>query len=187
MSISTLQSNLSVVASLPVFAPNTSYVLPGDLHAGRDLAASAEAWSTGGRTVFVRLRVVTPLDAHVAVLEFDAGGFGTLVSSRMAAGTLPTDIAAVLDGADQVVLLTDTDGPMDTCLSATVVERRDFARVRMFEQEVLGLRRTDCDLDPEVWSAARTGDPVAETWLMSAAQADLFALVAMAGGNVTLH
>ena len=163
------------------------HVLPGDKHAGRDLAACANAWCVGQRTVFCRLRVVTPTVAHVAALAFDADGFGTLISVTMEPGVVPVEIRAILEGADHVVVAADESAPVDDLLLDGHVERRSLSRVRLFEAEVLGLVRRDIDLDPLVWTAARDGDPVAAGHLANAARADLFALVALAGSDITLH
>lgn len=173
-----------VVPTLPI---ERGHVLPGDTHADRDLYESANAWSAGAHTVFVRLRVLTPTDAHISVLWFDTDGFGTFLSAPMVGDQVPAEVQAALDPADHVVAVTDTDGPLDVLGVNCATERRDFARVRLFEAEVLGLSRADGDLSADVWARALKGDAVANGWMAASGRADLFALVAMAGTRITLH
>lgn len=184
MSISILPVVPSIAPAVPM---RVQHVLPGDQHAGLDLGACADAWSIGGPVAFVRLRVVSPLDAHIAVLRFDEAGYGTVISCRATPGHLPAQIEEAISDIDHVVLLSDCNGEGRALFGTRTIEHRDFLRTRIFEERELGLSRDDRDLDPQVWSAVRQGDILAERWLLRSASADLFALVCLAGANVTLH
>lgn len=167
----------------------TEHVLPGDTHAGYDLAACAEAWSTGEAPVFVRIRIVSPDVAHVAALSFDGGGFGTLRSETIGPGDSVVDACGgMIRSAPHVVLLSPSGFDVASLgLGATLIETRDDVRVRLIEEELMGVSRADADIDPDVWLAARAGDPVAAGHVTVAARADLFALVCLGGRDVTVH
>lgn len=165
------------------------HVLPGDMHVGRDLAACADEWCCGETPVFARLEVVGPQTAHLTVLRFDEGGFGTMLSETISSGT-PLDRACEgeLAGARHVVLLAPEGTDVEALgLNAELLELRATDRVRLVEREVFGLSREHSDLDPDVWISARDGDPIAAAHVARAARADIFALVCLGGGDVTIH
>ena len=165
------------------------HVLPGDTHAGRDLAASAEAWCCGETPVFARLEIVGPETAHFTVLSFDEAGFGTLISETISPDS-PLDRVCdgQLAGARHLVLLAPEGiDPEALGLNVELLELRATDHVRMVEREVFGLFREHSDLDPEVWIAARDGDRVACGHVAQAARADLFALVSLGGNDITIH
>lgn len=189
MSVSNLALSIALQSAPSPVGGFTEHVLPGDTHAGHDLAVCAEAWSAGEPPVFVRFRVVSPDVAHVAVLSFDAGGFGTLQTETISAGdSLADACGGVLATAAHVVLLAPLGvDPEALGLNAALVEVRDAARVRLVEEEVLGVTRLDADIDPAVWIAARAGDRIAGGHVARAARADLFALVCLGGSDITIH
>ncbi|MFT6400454.1 MAG: hypothetical protein ACJAYU_005226 [Bradymonadia bacterium] len=189
--MSALTLNLAALASLT--ASRTSlvqdYVLPGDTHAGLDLAVCAAAWSCGNQPVFVRVQVVGPDTAHLSVLRFDSDGFGTLVHETVTNGMSSELVCdGALSGAQHVVLLAPEGTDIaDMGLDAALVEVRYTSRVRLLEEQVLGLSREDRDTDPSVWIAAREGDLLASRHVAAAAKADLFALVCLGGDDITIH
>lgn len=189
--MSALRLNLAALAPLTTSRTTLvrDHVLPGDTHAGLDLAACAEAWSCGNQPLFARLQVVGPDTAHISVLSFDSDGFGTLVHETIGAGT-PLALACdgALSGVPHLVLLAPegTDAS-DLGIDVSLIEVRYSSRVRLLEEQVLGLCREDRDADPDVWIAAREGDALAARHVAESAKADLFALVCLGGGDITIH
>lgn len=184
---------LNLAALIPLTAASRSlvrdHVLPGDTHAGRDLAVCADAWSCGGQPVFARLQVVGPDTAHVSVLLFDDEGFGSMVHETISTNSSLAECCdGALSGAQHIVLLAPegTDAS-DLGLDAALIEVRYSTRVRLLEEQVLGLAREDRDADPSVWIAAREGDPIAARFVAESAKADLFALVSLGGSDITIH
>lgn len=162
------------------------HVLPGDRHAGVDLTVAASTWGGLGDIAFLRVRRVSDATVLVGLLTFDELGFGTLRSAVLGQTDAQDALAAALTGAEHVVATLDAD--CAELLPVTGVrEHRTPRRLRYFEEQVLGVRREDADLDPSVWRAAADGDRAASYRVAGAARADLYALVAMAGRDITLH
>lgn len=163
------------------------YLLPDDEFAGVALVQAAAAWGTLGATVFVRRRVLAPDVCHVSMLRFDEDGFGTVSFGLADAGSLPAELALAVAQASKVVLLSDETDDAIAGLCVGPLERRGFEVVHAFGSRELGLVREGADLSAEVWSEARSGDPIAAMRMQAPAKADLLTLVAMAGRALTLH
>lgn len=183
-----IQPQVSISRNLGVPSiPVREHVLPGDEHAGVDLASSADRWFAGGAGCFVRVRVFSPDYAFATALTFDSEGFGTLVSAGFSpVAGLPDAVRDAVDAYDDVIVLCDEGLRLDE-LELGGATRRRFDRVRLYEEHVLGVRRGDGDLSASAWADARCGSRAAELVLAAAARADLFALVALRGADITLH